>query len=239
VHYGGLVGLSDVNPKNRVHHGYVKNCAVDASISFFEQVEDRRAYCKEYVGEKQNDALIVAKNITVRFQKKESKDYSTILLPDMDENPVYNAEVTEPTCTAFGYTTYINEKTGYRYTDDYTAPAHTPGDWEVVTPPTYESEGCGGRLLRLRRGMAEGDHAMRLRPPLHAQRANAALQLVRRPAICNRAAGERDGAGLLVEIGRRGGNVIQRRGHCGWQGRRDLLQKRRGLSSDAARCGLL
>jgi uncharacterized protein YjdB len=141
VHNGGLVGLSDVNPKNRVHHGYVRNCAVDASISFFEQVEDRRAYCKEYVGEKQNDALIVAKNMTVRFEKKESKDYATILLPDMDENPVYNAEVTEPTCTEFGYTTYINEKTGYRYTDDYTAPAHTPGDWEVVTPPTYESEG--------------------------------------------------------------------------------------------------
>ena len=141
VHNGGIVGLSDVNPKNRVHHGYVKNCAVDASISFFEQVEDRRAYCKEYVGEKQNDALTVAKNMTVRFEKKESKDYSTILLPDMDENPVYNAEVTEPTCTDYGYTTFINEKTGYRYTDDYTAPAHTPGDWEVVTPPTYESEG--------------------------------------------------------------------------------------------------
>jgi len=141
VHNGGLVGLSDVNPKNRTHYGYVKNCAVDASISFFEQVEDRRAYCKEYVGENQNDGLTVAKNMTVRFEKKESKDYSTILLPDMDENPVYNSEVSEPTCTDFGYTTYINEKTGYRYTDDYTAPAHTPGDWEVVTPPTYESEG--------------------------------------------------------------------------------------------------
>lgn len=141
VHNGGLVGLSDVNPKNHVHHGYVKNCTVDASISFFENVEDRRAYCKPYVGETQNDALVVAKNVTTRFDSHESKDYTTILLPDMDENPVYNSVVTPPTCTEFGYTTYTNEKTGYRYTDDYTRPAHIPGDWNVVTPPTYTSEG--------------------------------------------------------------------------------------------------
>lgn len=141
VHNGGIVGLSDVNPKNRVHYGYVKNCAVDATISFFEDVKDRRAYCKAYVGENQNDGLTIAKNMTVRFESEESKDYDTILLPDMDENPVYNSEITAPSCTDFGYTTYINEKTGYRYTDDYTAPAHTPGDWQVITPPTYESEG--------------------------------------------------------------------------------------------------
>ncbi len=155
VHNGGLVGLSDVNPKNRTHYGYVKNCAVDAVISFFEEVDDRRAYCKAYVGENQNDGLTIAKNMTVRFESKESKDYDTILLPDSGENPVYNSEVTEPTCTDFGYTTFINEKTGYRYTDDYTAPAHTPGDWQVLTPATYESEGlrrqvcsvCGAVLM--------------------------------------------------------------------------------------------
>ena len=141
VHNGGLVGLSDVNPKNRIHYGYVKNCTVDAVISFFENVEDRRAYCKAYVGEAQNDALVIADNQTIRFERNESKDYTTILLPDMDANPVYDAEVTPPGCTEFGYTTFINEKTGYRYTDDYTAPAHTPGEWQVVTPATYESEG--------------------------------------------------------------------------------------------------
>lgn len=141
VHNGGIVGLSDVNPKNRVHYGYVKNCTVDAVISFFEDVEDRRAYCKAYVGENQNDRLTIAKNETVRFESLESKDYETILLPDMDENPVYDAEVTAPTCTELGFTTYINRKTGYRYTDEYTAPAHTPGDWQIVVPATYESEG--------------------------------------------------------------------------------------------------
>ncbi len=141
VHNGGLVGLSDVNPKNKRYFGHVLGCSVDAVISFFEDVEDRRAYCRAYVGEIQNDDLVVAKNQTIRFESVESKDFTRLLLPDMDENPVYDAVVTAPHCDALGYTTYTNPKTGYSYTDDYTAPAHTPGQWEVITPATYDSEG--------------------------------------------------------------------------------------------------
>lgn len=141
VHNGGIVGLSDVNPKNKRYFGYVRGCSVDAVISFFEDVEDRRAYCRAYVGEIQNDDLAVVSNQTVHFESIESKDFARILLPDMDENPVYNAVVTQPRCTVFGYTTYTNPKTGYQYTDDYTAPAHTPGDWQIVEGATYDSEG--------------------------------------------------------------------------------------------------
>jgi len=141
VHNGGIVGLSDVNPENKRYFGFVRGCSVDAVISFFEDVEDRRAYCSAYVGEIQNDDLIVGNNETVRFESKESKDFSRILLPDMDDNPVYNAIVTAPRCTVLGFTTYTNPKTGYTYTDDYTAPAHTPDRWEVLTPATYEDEG--------------------------------------------------------------------------------------------------
>jgi hypothetical protein len=128
---------------------------VAASISFFEDVADRRAYCSAYVGEIQNEDLLVSGNEAIRFESNESKDFSRILLADMDENPVYNAVVTLPLCTEFGFTTYENPKTGYSYRDDYTAPAHTPGDWKIVTPPTYETEGmrqqsCAycGELLR-------------------------------------------------------------------------------------------
>jgi len=64
-----------------------------------------------------------------------------MLLPDPAENPVYNAVVTAPRCAVLGFTTYTNPETGYTYTDDYTAPAHTPDRWEVITPATYESEG--------------------------------------------------------------------------------------------------
>ena len=82
VHNGGLVGLSDINPENKRYFGFVRDCSVDAVISFFEDVEDRRAYCRAYVGEIQNGDLVVAGNETVRFESLESKDYSRILLPD-------------------------------------------------------------------------------------------------------------------------------------------------------------
>ncbi|NLI53952.1 MAG: hypothetical protein GX417_06435 [Clostridiales bacterium] len=141
VHNGGLVGLSDVNPKNKRYFEHVRGCSVDAVISFFEDVEDRRAYCRVYVGEIQNGNLVVTGNETVRFESVESTDFSRLLLPDMDEIPSYDAAVTPPHCDAFGYSTYTNPDTGYSYTDDYTAPAHTPGEWQVVVPATYDSEG--------------------------------------------------------------------------------------------------
>ena len=64
-----------------------------------------------------------------------------MLLPDSAEKPVYHAVVTAPRDSEFGYTTYTNSETGYSYIDEYTAPAHTPGEWQTVTPPTYDSEG--------------------------------------------------------------------------------------------------
>jgi len=141
AHNGGLIGMDDVNSKTKIHWGYVRNCMVDAAISFFEDTEDRRAYCKPYIGEKQNEGTVLSNNTTIRFESNESKDFSRPLQPEMCENPVYDAVVTPPGCTTFGYTTYTCESCGYSYTDDYTAPAHTPGEWEIVTPATYESEG--------------------------------------------------------------------------------------------------
>ena len=141
VHNGGLVGLDDVNPKDKQYAGFVRGCSVDAVISFFEDVADRRAYCKAYVGEIQNPDLLVVGNNTVNFESRESKDFSQMLLPDMDADPTYDAVVTAPHCKAFGYTTYTNPKTGYSYTDNYTAPAHKPGEWQVITPATLDREG--------------------------------------------------------------------------------------------------
>ncbi len=141
VHNGGIVGLDDVNPKDKQYAGFVRGCSVDAVISFFEDVADRRAYCKAYVGEIQNPGLLVVGNETVNFESRESKDFSRVLLPDSAEKPTYDAVVTAPSDSKFGYTTYTNPKTGYSYTDGYTAPAHTPGEWRIVTPATYDREG--------------------------------------------------------------------------------------------------
>lgn len=141
AHNGGLVGMDDIHPASKSRRGYVKNCTVDARIRFFEQTEDRRAYCRPYIGEQQNDQAILSNNTTIRFAGEESTDYTHPILPEMCENPVCDAAVTAPDCAAFGYTTYTCRACGYRYTDDYMAPAHPAGAWEIVREADYEAEG--------------------------------------------------------------------------------------------------
>lgn len=81
VHNGGIVGMHHIHPRNKVHRGFVRYCTVDAAITFFEDNDDRRAYCKAYVGEKLNEQVVVAKNETIRFDSTEVKTFDVPLLP--------------------------------------------------------------------------------------------------------------------------------------------------------------
>lgn len=54
----------------------------------------------------------------------------------------YQEEVTEPTCTEMGYTTFTCSRCGDTYKGDYTdAAGHKPGDWIIDQEPTTGSEG--------------------------------------------------------------------------------------------------
>ena len=54
----------------------------------------------------------------------------------------YAEEVTAPTCTEMGYTTYTCSRCGDTYKGDYTeAAGHKPGDWIIDKEPTTDSEG--------------------------------------------------------------------------------------------------
>ena len=54
----------------------------------------------------------------------------------------YQKEVTEPTCTEMGYTTYTCTRCGDTYKGDYTeAAGHKPGDWIIDKEPTTDGEG--------------------------------------------------------------------------------------------------
>lgn len=54
----------------------------------------------------------------------------------------YQEEVTAPTCTEMGYTTYTCSSCGDTYKGDYTdAAGHKPGDWIIDQEPTTDSEG--------------------------------------------------------------------------------------------------
>lgn len=54
----------------------------------------------------------------------------------------YTEEVTKPTCTEMGYTTFTCTRCGDTYKGDYTeAAGHKPGDWIIDKEPTTGSEG--------------------------------------------------------------------------------------------------
>lgn len=55
-------------------------------------------------------------------------DFYADVDPDTCEHQ-FVQEVTPPTCTEEGYTTYTCDKCGYTYTDDYVPAAHTWGEW--------------------------------------------------------------------------------------------------------------
>lgn len=142
VHNGGITGMYYVyNRAEKARPGYVRNNSVDAEIYFYEDNRDRRAYCDAYVGERLSSYLTIADNITINYKNGETFDYSKYLLPNMCTDPEYTAAVTAPGCTDFGYTSYTCTGCDYAYRADYTAPAHSPGQWVTTIEPTYTETG--------------------------------------------------------------------------------------------------
>lgn len=119
VHNGGLVGMFALYPAGTQYTSYITNNHIEGIISFFEDNEDRRAYCAEYVGEVLHWSYDWG-GCSANFTRDEHYDYDTILLPDMCENPQYTKTVTESTNEQYGYTTYTCSQCGYTYTDNYT-----------------------------------------------------------------------------------------------------------------------
>jgi len=71
-------------------------------------------------------------------------EIDTETIPKLDHT--YTAEVTLPTCTDRGYTTYTCE-CGASYVSNYTdLLPHTMGEWEVTTAPTCTAEGIKTRI---------------------------------------------------------------------------------------------
>ena len=141
VHNGGIVGMHHIHTSDRSHVGYVRDCNVDAVISFYEDNSNRRAYCAPYVGEKLNANLKISDNTTKNYEKNEYFTYDEYLMPEMCDNPEYEKEIIAPTCTELGYSIYTCLNCGHSYTDDYTPPSHKRGPWEVIIEPTYEENG--------------------------------------------------------------------------------------------------
>lgn len=122
VHNGGIIGMAHHPNENNKKKFSLRYNTVDVEMHFFEDNDDRRAYCKKEIGENLHALHSIFKTTVKRFVKKEYKTFDQTLLPDMCQSPVYNAAVTPPTKDAFGYTVYTCQSCGYQYTDLFVAP---------------------------------------------------------------------------------------------------------------------
>ena len=140
VHNGGIVGMYMEYPLGVGKKGYVTGNHVEGRITFFENNDDRRAYCKAFVGEALVDYYILDDN-TQNFQKEEWKDFTEELRPEMCAVPEYTESVIAGNCNTYGYTQYTCEICGYSYRDHYTLFTHTVSVWTEQEAATLETEG--------------------------------------------------------------------------------------------------
>ena len=141
VHDGGLVGMYILYPLGNNYAGYINNTRVEGMITFFEDNTDRRAYCKDFIGEVMNWTYEYVGNSS-DFTRNEIKDYSKDLLPHYCEGGNFSKEVIESTCDEFGHTVYkCNDCNEYSYKADYTLKSHKLGELSVIEEATTEKEG--------------------------------------------------------------------------------------------------
>ena len=120
VHNGGLVGMY-YHCGTKYASGPVSNNIIDGRIRFFEDNTDRRAYCKAVIGESLSKPTQTKNNLDT-FKRDETKDYSTVLLPEQCGEPSYVETVVPPSGSRWGYTRHECGGCGYHWTDNYTAP---------------------------------------------------------------------------------------------------------------------
>ena len=140
THNGGAAGMYILYPSGTVYEGYLTNTRVVGKISFYEDNTDRRAYCKDFIGEVMNWTYQVAGNSS-DFVSDESHDYSVVLVPHTCEQPDYTTQEFEADCENYGYVLYHCNVCGYEYRDDFTVKKHEVTTWRTVREADVENEG--------------------------------------------------------------------------------------------------
>ncbi|MBR3317675.1 MAG: hypothetical protein IKG21_07685 [Atopobiaceae bacterium] len=130
VHNGGLIGMYIVYDESDQHAGTVANNRVQGFITFFEDNEDRRAYCEPEIGENMSmEAITTREGNTSDFTPDERFEYDVDLVPHACENPQWSEEVVAGTCTDRGHTQRTCALCGYTYPCNWTPVAHDVAKW--------------------------------------------------------------------------------------------------------------
>lgn len=93
AHNGGMTGLYMFYPKNTEHESIMKGNRIYGKITFFEENDDRRAYCKALIGETLSEVKTCEDN-GASFRSVEVYNYDADLLPG-DHSKVFEYDVSE------------------------------------------------------------------------------------------------------------------------------------------------
>lgn len=140
VHNGGLVGMYILYPQDDGYRGYITNNHVSGQITFFEDNDDRRAYCEPFCGEIMNWTFDYDGN-SDDFTADERFEYDQVLLPQMCEAPEYDETTVNSDCDVYGYTEHKCKTCDYSYKSDYKPREHQVATWTVTTEATEDEEG--------------------------------------------------------------------------------------------------
>lgn len=133
VHNGGLVGMYIVYDETADHAGTVANNSVKGFITFFEDNEDRRAYCEPEIGENMSmEAITTREGNSSDFTPDERFEYDQDLLPHTCENPQWSEEVVAGSCEYHGFTKRVCSTCGYSERVAWTPLVHEVAEWTTT-----------------------------------------------------------------------------------------------------------
>ncbi len=93
AHNGGMIGLYTFYPKGTKHPGKMAGNRIYGKITFFEENDDRRAYCKALIGELLEEFALFEDN-GAEFRAIEVFNYDADLLPE-ERSEVFEFDVAE------------------------------------------------------------------------------------------------------------------------------------------------
>ncbi|MBR3261771.1 MAG: hypothetical protein IKF93_01450 [Lachnospiraceae bacterium] len=149
VHDGGLVGMYIFYPEDNGQYGTMTGNAVDGFITFYEDNEDRRAYCEAFIGEIMNWNFEKDDFNEDNFYRDElffddfydwDTDTYLVLQPHSCDEPNMESRVVASTETEYGYTEYTCTNCDYSYRTAYTALTTNPQPEPVLTPEEEASK---------------------------------------------------------------------------------------------------
>lgn len=135
VHDGGMAGMYILYPEGTQYAGTLTNNHVRGFITFFEDNEDRRAYCDPEIGENMSPDNITRGGNTNEFTADERFEYDTDLLPHACANPVWNDQQFASSCNEWGCTQRTCATCGYSYRTAWQPRAHQVTDWSLEGTP--------------------------------------------------------------------------------------------------------